>query len=165
MAGVAEVPTERGPIVVGYDGSTKSAHALRQAAGLLGRARAVVVVVWEPAGAFEAMEPGIEGTPMSIGGSIEMERAMGDRAQSLAEEGARVAAEAGFDAEGLAVPDEERSVPDTLMRIAAERQAAAIVVGTHGHKPVRDLFLGSTARKLIGHAECPVIVVREPDAD
>ncbi len=160
---MATPPAPTGPILVGYDGSPKSRHALQRAAALLAPAPAVVVVVWEPGGAFEAIEPGIEAAPINIGGALEVDKAMSERAHAAAEEGARLAREVGFDAEGVAVAD-ALSVADTLLRLAAERQAAAIVVGTHGHKPVRDLLLGSTSRKIVGHADCPVVVVREPES-
>ncbi|MDQ4133219.1 MAG: universal stress protein [Actinomycetota bacterium] len=159
---MASPPGQTGPIIVGYDGSPKSRHALHRAAALLAPAPAVVVVVWEPGGAFEAVEPGIEAAPIDIGGALEVDKAMSDRAQAEAEEGARLARQLGFDAEGVAVAD-ELSVAETLLRVAADRQAAAIVVGTHGHKPVRDLLLGSTSRNIVGHADCPVVVVREPE--
>lgn len=162
VAGVVTPHGPTGPIIVGYDGSPKSRHALEQAAALLAPAPALIVVVWEPGGAFEAIEPGIEAAPVDIGAALEVDKAMSDRARAAAEEGARLAGELGFDAEGVAVAD-QLSVADTLLRLAEERQAAAIVVGTHGHKPVRDLLLGSTSRKLVGQAACPVVVVREPE--
>jgi nucleotide-binding universal stress UspA family protein len=150
-----------GPIIVGYDGSPKSRHALRKAAALLAPARAIVVVVWEPGGAFDMTEPAIVPAPIDMESALEVDKALDERAQGVAEEGARLAREYGFDAVALAMPD-ELSVADTLLNVARDQGAAAVVVGSHGHKPMRDLFLGSTSRKLIGHAECPVVVVREP---
>jgi nucleotide-binding universal stress UspA family protein len=48
----------------------------------------------------------------------------------------------------------------TLIRLAAEHDAAVIVVGRHGHRAVRDALVGSTTRELIRRAPCPVLVVR-----
>jgi nucleotide-binding universal stress UspA family protein len=87
---------------------------------------------------------------------------MYERARHLAEQGAQLARKAGVDAEGLAVAD-ELSVADTLLRLVEERKASAVVVGSHGHRGVRELLLGSTTRDLIRHAECPVVVVRGAD--
>ena len=53
-----------------------------------------------------------------------------NRAQKLAERGAQLARKAGFDAEGLAVA-EEVHIPtaETIVSVASEREAVAIVVG------------------------------------
>lgn len=41
------------------------------------------------------------------------------------------------------------------------QQAHALVVGTHGMRRFSRLLLGSTSLQLAGHAQCPVVVVRE----
>lgn len=58
--------------------------------------------------------------------------------------GANLAESAGFKAEGLAVAD-DITVERTLVRLADERGAAVIVVGTHGHHALHEVLLGSTA--------------------
>jgi nucleotide-binding universal stress UspA family protein len=63
-------------------------------------------------------------------------------------------------AEGLAVAD-ERTVPETLLRLVREQDAAAIVVGAHGHRALREVVLGSTSHEVMRHARCPVVVVRK----
>jgi nucleotide-binding universal stress UspA family protein len=48
------------------------------------------------------------------------------------------------------------------------RQAIAtdlIVVGSHGYRPVTQLFVGSTSEAVAGHAQSPVLVVRTPVED
>ena len=45
------------------------------------------------------------------------------------------------------------------MQLADERNAAAIVVGSHGEGAVSGAFLGSTALKLLHHSKVPVLVV------
>lgn len=51
--------------------------------------------------------------------------------------------------------------PDAIGRLASAAGADLIVVGRHGHPgAIERLMPGSTAEKLIGHAECPVLVVR-----
>jgi nucleotide-binding universal stress UspA family protein len=52
----------------------------------------------------------------------------------------------------------------TLLRLAGERDAAAIVVGRHGHRAVAEALIGSTTRELIRHAPCPVLVVRDAES-
>jgi nucleotide-binding universal stress UspA family protein len=45
--------------------------------------------------------------------------------------------------------------------MARERQAAAIVVGAHGHGRLSEVILGSTSRDVIRPAHCAVVAVRE----
>lgn len=51
------------------------------------------------------------------------------------------------------------SVADGLRRIATEREAELLVVGSRGHGAVRAALLGSTSHALAGDAPCPVVVV------
>ena len=44
---------------------------------------------------------------------------------------------------------------------AEELKADLIVIATHGHSGFKHLTLGSTTEKIIRHAPCPVLVVRE----
>ena len=62
-----------------------------------------------------------------------------------------------------AVPDEV-DVADTLIDIARERDAAVVVVGSHGISGLRDRLLGSVSRKLIEHCDRPVLVIRDDSA-
>ena len=48
-----------------------------------------------------------------------------------------------------------------IVATAAELQADMIVVATHGRSGFKHLALGSTTEKIIRHATCPVLVVRE----
>jgi nucleotide-binding universal stress UspA family protein len=154
-----------GPIVIGYDGSPASVHALREAAALLAPRPALVVVVWEAGAAFEAMEvpastAGIAPVAIDIRTAVELDQTLYERAQQLAEQGAALAREAGFEAEGLTVADDV-TVADTLVRLARERDAQAVVVGAHGHGRLSEVLLGSTSQDVIRHAPCPALVVRE----
>lgn len=53
------------------------------------------------------------------------------------------------------------TVAETLVRLAKERDAQAIAIGTDGIG-LTDVLLGGTTRGVIQHASCPVVVVREP---
>jgi nucleotide-binding universal stress UspA family protein len=48
-----------------------------------------------------------------------------------------------------------------IVRFAAERKVGTIVMGTRGHTGLARLILGSTARNVLLHASCSVLVVRE----
>ena len=79
----------------------------------------------------------------------------------MAEAGARLARELGATAEALSVPDAV-NVADTLIAIAEERDARAIVVGSRGLGGIKARVLGSTSRKLLHDTHRPVLVVRTP---
>jgi nucleotide-binding universal stress UspA family protein len=156
-----------GLVIIGYDGSDSAELALRRAAELMAPRHALVVVVWEAGEAFEAaMLPtsslGFMPAPVDFRSVMEADRAMLERAQRLAQRGADLARELGFDAEGLAVAD-DITVGDTLVRLATERNSQAVVVGAHGHSALSEVLLGHTAQTVLRHAPCPVVVVRKPD--
>ncbi len=46
---------------------------------------------------------------------------------------------------------------------AKDGQYQLIVVGSHGHTGLRHMLLGSTAERVVRHAPCPVLTVREQD--
>jgi nucleotide-binding universal stress UspA family protein len=150
-----------GPIIIGYDGSPSSHRAIDEAGALLTRHEALVVVVWEPGLGFALVDlPSIPPAPIDIRAALEVDKALYDRAQRLAQQGAQLAEKAGLEADALVVAD-VANVAETLVRLAKERDAQAIAVGTDGIG-FTDLLLGSTARDVIQHASCPVVVVREP---
>ena len=155
-----------GPIVIGYDGSPAAQHALREAGALLAPRPALVVAVWEPGAAFEMAEiptaTDLLPAPIDIRAAVEVDQAMQERAQRLAQHGAELARQAGFEADGMAVADEV-SVAETIVRVARERDAAAVVVGVHGHSALADRLLGSTSQSVARHAPCPVLVDRPPE--
>lgn len=151
-----------GPVLIGYDGSPAADHALREAAALLVPRQALVVVVWEAGAAYETLEvPTIPAAPIDLRTAALTDQAMYEGARQLAHRGARLAADLGLEAESLAVADDV-TVAETLVRLARERDAQAVVVGAHGHNRLERLFLGSTSRHVAEHAPCPVLVVRPP---
>jgi len=164
-----------GPTVIGFDGSPAAEHALREAGALLngnGRARPAVVVVVAKVGlGFEVLElptatVGVPPAPIDVRTAMEIDQEVQEGAQRLAQRGAQLAREAGFEPESLAVAEDlEIPVAETLVRVARERDAEAIVVGAHGHSRVGEAILGSTSRDVIRRAECPVVVVRRTNGD
>jgi nucleotide-binding universal stress UspA family protein len=148
--------------VIAYDGSPGVEHALHAAAGVLAPTRAVVVVVWKQGiGVETVVVPEFTGdlppAQLDVRTGAEVDQAMQERARQLAERGAALAREAGFDARGLAVADVvDVTVAETLLDVARSQDAAAIVLGSHGHGPV----LGATTRDVIRRAGCPVVVLR-----
>jgi nucleotide-binding universal stress UspA family protein len=54
---------------------------------------------------------------------------------------------------------EEGDPVSAILRVAHRLSARFIVVGSHGHRPLYDLLIGSTARGILQHAECPVLLL------
>jgi nucleotide-binding universal stress UspA family protein len=156
-----------GPIVIGYDGSPAAEHAVAEAGDLLSGRPALVVVVWKQGLGFELLELptatiGLPPAQLDIRTALEIEKSMQERAQRLAQKGASLARDAGFDAEGLAVADDvDVPVSETIVKVARERDAQAVVVGAHGHGRAAEVVLGSTSRDVVRHTPCPVLVVRD----
>jgi nucleotide-binding universal stress UspA family protein len=47
-----------------------------------------------------------------------------------------------------------------IVEVAKEKNAGVIFMGSHGRKGVRKLLMGSVCERVIGHAPCPVLVVK-----
>jgi nucleotide-binding universal stress UspA family protein len=161
------VGAANGPIVIAFDGSPASRQAVTDAARLLGPRSVLVVTVWEAglAYAMPGMRPdGLLATPVDPGLAREIDRDVHSQAEQIAGEGAALAQSLGLDAMPLAVPD-ERNVPETILGVAEDNQADAIVVGSRGLSGIRARLEGSTTTALLKHASCPVIVVHESPED
>lgn len=52
-----------------------------------------------------------------------------------------------------------------ITEAATAENADAIVIATHGRSGLAHVLLGSTAEKVVRHAPCPVLVVREKEHD
>jgi nucleotide-binding universal stress UspA family protein len=48
-----------------------------------------------------------------------------------------------------------------IVKAAQFKQASLIVVGSHGRTGLKRLLMGSVAERVIGHAPCPVLVVKK----
>jgi nucleotide-binding universal stress UspA family protein len=45
--------------------------------------------------------------------------------------------------------------------MARKRRTDLIVIGSHGAGAIRRAMMGSTAERVVRHAPCPVLVIRE----
>jgi nucleotide-binding universal stress UspA family protein len=158
-------------VLIAFDGSPAAEHAIKEAAALLGKRPALVVSVWKEGTGFETFELpsatiGMPLAPIDINTAMEIEEELKEQAQRLAQHGAELARQAGLEAEGLAVADAaEVTIAETIVDTAEKRNAAAIVMGAHGHSRLSEALLGSTTRDVIRHARSPVVVVRQADED
>lgn len=56
-----------------------------------------------------------------------------------------------------------RGVPhEQILAASKQMDADLIVMGTHGHNLLKDMVIGSTARKVVKHSKKPVLTVRLP---
>jgi nucleotide-binding universal stress UspA family protein len=154
-----------GPVIFGFDGSPASLHALNETAPLLSTQEVLVVVVWEAGRPFDTLEnPSLlldqPVASLDLRAAYEADESAYQAALRMAEHGARLATNAGMKAEGLAVAD-ELPVADTLVRLAEERDARAVVVGAHSHSKLSQILLGTTTQGVLDKAKCPVIVTHE----
>jgi nucleotide-binding universal stress UspA family protein len=155
------------PILIAYDGSEPARAAVREAGALFAPARALVLTVWEPGLAQVMLMPdatGMGGTMMPYDPSVarDVERASEEHAQALAADGARLAREAGLEAE--AVTAEDNLTPqDAIVAAADAHEACAIVIGSRGLRGLKSKLLGSTSAHVLHHALRPVVVVRHPE--
>lgn len=80
-----------------------------------------------------------------------------------AAEDARLAASKAGNAELEIVPVLVRGQAYVeIIRQARRRNAALVIVGRHGTRPIRDLFIGTTAERVVREGEKPVLVVNCP---
>jgi len=157
------------PVLIAYDGSEVSRAAVRHAAELFAGRPAVLATVWEPGlaavpvGLSDSMGMGMDTLPPNPATVEAVDRGQREHASTVVADGAELARSLGLVVEPQAVPDEV-DVADTLIDIARERDAAVVVVGSHGISGLRKRLLGSVSRKLIEHCDRPVLVIREDSA-
>lgn len=131
-------------LVLGYDGSDCAKAAL-QAAVESAKAFGDRIVVAFGAGVYP------------IGEDSDHLRLVHKMGADWAEEALAAIREAGVaDAEAAVV---DARPAEALMRVAAERKARMIVVGTHGEHPLAGAVLGSVPHKLLHLSSVPVLVV------
>ena len=153
------------PIVIAFDGSPAAVEAVERAAGLLGEERdAVILTVWEPGLLTAAVAPipgglGAPVPPPDIEQVQELDRNEEQHADRIAGEGVSIARAHGLQATAV-VSRDESSVAQTILRIADEHDAAAIVIGSRRHSAIASVLLGSTTEAVLHRTSRPLIVIR-----
>jgi nucleotide-binding universal stress UspA family protein len=146
--------SDKTPILLATDGSPSSAYAQAKAIEL---ARLLDVTLLAVSVAHVSL-PAVGYAGYGYSNVVaELTSAEHQRVEKLLADAADAAEAAGvrcctFTGEGMAA--------DEICRIAAEREAQMIVVGSHGWGPARRLFSGSVSTALVHQAPCPVLVVR-----
>jgi nucleotide-binding universal stress UspA family protein len=138
-------------ILVGLDGSPRAAEVLAVAVGV-GRAQGARLVLLRSVGLpAEVPQDFWKTTEQPL---IDVLKARAE--QYLREEVAKVPTEVlgGFEV-GIGAPWQ------AICDAARTLQADLVVIGSHGYSGI-DRLLGTTAAKVVNHAPCSVLVVREP---
>jgi nucleotide-binding universal stress UspA family protein len=148
-----------GPLILCYDGSEDARHAIRRAGELFAGRPARVVSVWQPTAAPGGL--GFAGETAGLVDLFEPDRAAAKAGASVADEGARLAREAGLLAEPVAVRA-AGPVWKTIVELADRDDGATIVMGSRGRAGLRAMLLGSVSSAVVHHADRPTLIVRRP---
>ena len=81
-----------------------------------------------------------------------------ERARGVLLDGIKLAEAHGVKAKGELL--EASSTVQAIVEFATSEKADLIIVGTRGMTGFKKLILGSVSSGLVGHSECPVLVVR-----
>ncbi len=145
-----------GPLILCYDGSADAKHAIEHAGSLFRGERALVLTVWQltaDLGSFAWA-----GATAGMVNFAELDRAVAEDGGRIADEGVRIAREAGLRAEPVAAKA-IGPVWRTIIEIADTRRAAVIVMGSRGLTGLRSMLLGSVSSAVVHHAGRPTLVI------
>jgi nucleotide-binding universal stress UspA family protein len=140
-------------ILVATDGSQFSASAASEAVAIAKRCDIPLVVI--------SVVPSEEASPFDIVHS-EMQHGLVaqkelEQAQRNARELSEAAEKGGVRAESVVVGGRPY---EAIVDTAKEKMVDLIVVGSHGRTGMERLLMGSVTERVVGHAECAVLVVK-----
>jgi nucleotide-binding universal stress UspA family protein len=149
-------------VLFAYDGSESAAAAIATAAAIVepANAEAVVLSVWEPLTVQALRATRFGGGPAVPLDVAEVDERSEQQAGQLAEHGAELARQHGYDARAISVADEE-NIADAILANADKLGVDLIVLGARGLTGVR-AFLGSVSNHVLQHAHRPVLVIPSP---
>jgi nucleotide-binding universal stress UspA family protein len=140
-------------ILVPTDGSSQAAHAAKTAAQMAKSQGAQIVGVY-------VIDPfpyiGI-GDASAVGLQAYLAEAKSAAGQALDALGKACAAE-GVAFAGDTI--ERNVVYEGILETASAEGCDLIVMGSHGHRGIKALILGSVAQKVLTHATVPVLIVK-----
>ena len=149
-------------IVLAYDGSDDAKRALSAAGRLFDGAAIVLHVVMLDQMLAPVPAPGVTLPAADMSTETELE----ERGRRVAQEGVALARSAGFDAEPLIErATGVRGVWETVLSVAQDRGAHAIVVGRRGISLLESALMGSVSNGLVQHSSLPVLVVPPEHSD
>ena len=151
-----------GPLLLCYDGSEDAKHAIESAGAVLAARPALLVTVWQPIASLDSVV--WSGMIVGVDNFVELDRAAAEAGGRVADEGVRIAQQAGLEAEPLAIKA-TGPVWKTIIETADRHDAAVIVIGSRGLTGVRSMLLGSVSSAVAHHADRPTLVVHRSAGD
>lgn len=141
-------------VLIAYDGTAHSDHAIEIAAALLRGGRAHVLHVWEPLSDLSGL---------SLSGIVPDDDEE-FRARDVAEAGAALARLEGFEADAEAVRCEGHPAR-TIEEVADRIRPDLIVLGSRGLRGLQAVLKGSVSRHVGSHVQAPVLIVPPASLD
>lgn len=170
---VAAAHTERGPVLLCYDGSDHARSAVERVGELTGGGRATVLTVWESVGSVVLRHPvpgltefgrDVRRVSEAVIDSLDADAA--EAAEATAREGVGIAETVGFEARPVARraisgagERFEVTVWQEVLAAADEEDAAAVVLGSRGRSGLSSVLLGSVSSGVLHHGSRPVLIV------
>ncbi|SRR6266536_3283522 len=136
-------------ILVGLDGSEAARHAMERALDLAALCQAEVHLL--------SVEEHIPAYAATVGEAMEEERFEHGYFRRIQHDARHRGTERGVRVTTEILPGHAAQI---LARRAAEGGFDLVVLGHTGHSRLHNLFLGSTADRVVERAHCPVLVVR-----
>jgi len=149
------------PLLLCYDGSEPSKHALTAVSSLFTPRPSLVLSVWQALESLPSFGWMGAGAGMANLNVVEIDQVARSRTEELAEQGVQVARAAGLDATPLAVAA-RGPIWEAIVDTADEHDAAAIVLGSRGITGVKNVLLGSVSEGVVRHARRPALVIHPP---
>jgi nucleotide-binding universal stress UspA family protein len=147
------------PVLLCFDGSEDAAEAIAGAGELFGSRPAVVLTVQEPIRSFQPSDPAtILDAPIGrlLSKTLELDEIADEVAQDEVNRAIELARASGFQATGRVVHGKAWKA---ICDVAAELDAAVIVLGARGLSRVQSALLGSVSAAVSVHAGRPVLIV------
>ena len=136
-------------IMVPVDGSESAKRALDMASGLANTYGAAITVV-------HVYQPVFNLASSTASYQTRVEEYTASRARLLAEAQQQLHAQ---EVQEVEISVLYGSPATEIINAATARRADLIVMGTRGLTPIKGLLLGSVSERVIGRADCPVLVV------
>jgi nucleotide-binding universal stress UspA family protein len=148
-------------ILICYDGSDDAKAAIAHLGERAPGTEATLLTVWESAVTFGSgsSNPAHRLSPLAtIANPEDANAKMLAAATEVAEEGAKLANEAGLKA-GAVTSEQLGSVAETILVSAEKLDADVIAIGSRGFGGLGSFVLGSISQRILQHADRPVLVI------